>query len=173
MERKIDWISGYNDEIELVYEKGEKNIHIGSLLEELEQMALKEAEESCGFLSMKGKPISREMVLEMTDIQKEIIMYHLSEVGLLEFNPSHDAPKIKVVFSPHIQKVLGCTMFSLLNKLEKIDGSYNELHFPKATLELHFPLGGRSGITKWELLIMQMYPWLSVRDMTYNVIADD
>jgi len=167
MDRKISWITGCHDEIELVYEKAEQNERIGMLLEELEQMALSEAEESCGLLLMNGKPITREMVLAMPERDKEAVMYYLSGVGLAGFNSSFSEPKIAVRFSPHIQKVLGCTLFSVLNRIEKIDGTYN-VRFPKATLELQLPLGGRKGILKWEMLIMQLYPWLSVSDKTYN-----
>ena len=173
MERKIEWVTGCHDEIELVYEKGEQNDNIGSLLSELEQMALREAEESCGLLSMNGKPITREMVLNMSEKDKEIIMYHLSGAGLMEFNPSMSEPKIIVKFSPQIQNVLGCTLFSVLNRIEKIDGAYNVVRFPKATLELQLPLGGRKGMIKWEMLIMQLYPWLSVSEVASNLIAAD
>jgi len=82
MDRKISWITGCHDEIELVYEKAEQNESIGALLSELEQMALKEVEESCGFLAMNNKPITRDMVLSMSARDKETIMYHLSGVGL-------------------------------------------------------------------------------------------
>ena len=171
MDRKINWITGCHDEIELVYEKAEQNQSIGMLLAELEQMALTEAEESCGLLSMNGKSITRDMVLGMSEQDKETVMYYLSGAGLVEFAPSMTEPKIVVKLSPHIQKVLGCTLFSVLNRIEKIDGAYNVV-FPKATLELQLPLGGRKGILKWEMLIMQLYPWLSVSDTSYNVVAD-
>ena len=172
MDRKISWITGCHDEIELVYEKAEQNESIGALLSELEQMALKEAEESCGFLAMNNKPITREVVMGMSTRDKEALMYHLSGVGLMEFNPSMKEPVITVKFSSHIQAVIGCTMFSLLNRIEKIDGSYNAVLFPKATLELQLPLGGKKGMLKWEMLIMQLYPWLSVREVSSNIAAD-
>lgn len=172
MDRKINWITGCHDEIELVYEKAEQNESIGMLLSELEQMALTEAVESCGLLSMNGRAITREMVLGMSERDKETVMYYLSGAGLVEFNPSMSDPIIVVKFSPHIQNVLGCTLFSVLNRIEKIDGAYNVVRFPKATLELQLPLGGRKGMLKWEMLIMQLYPWLSVSDKSYNVVAD-
>jgi len=81
-------------------------------------------------------------------------------------------PVITVKFSSHIQAVLGCTMFSLLNRIEKIDGAYNVVRFPKATLELQVPLGGKKGMFKWEMLIMQLYPWLSVREVSSIIAAD-
>ena len=172
MDRMINWITGCHDEIELVYEKADQNENIGMLLSELEQMALTEAVDSCGLLSMNGRPITREMVLGMSERDKETLMYYLSGAGLLEFNPSMSEPIIVVKFSPHIQKVLGCTLFSVLNRIEKIDGAYNVVRFPKATLELQLPFGGRKGILKWEMLIMQLYPWLSVSEKSYNAVAD-
>ena len=48
MERIINWYSGCRDEIELVYDKADQNALIAAILMELETMALREAEESCG-----------------------------------------------------------------------------------------------------------------------------
>ncbi len=169
--RKISWFSGCHDEIELVYEKAEKDENIGNLLSELEEMALSEAENSCGLLSNDKKPITKEMVSAMSERDKEIFMYHLSCVGILEFSPHMNEPKIIVKFSPQFKNVLGCTMFSLLNRIEKIDGTYNVVCFPNATLEMQLPLGGRKGMFKWEMLIMQLYPWLSIAETSYNAIS--
>lgn len=171
MDRKISWITGCHDEIELVYEKAEQNDNLGSLLSELEQIALNESVASCGFLAINNKPITPEMVMGMSEQDKELIMFHLSEVGLRGFNASMTEPKITVTFGPNIKQVLGCTMFSLLNRLEKIDGAYN-VRFPKATLELQIPLGGRSGMFKWTMLIMQLYPWLSVSEVPSNTVVE-
>lgn len=172
MNRKISWITGCYDEIELVYEKAAQNENAGTLLAELEQMALKEAEENCGLLSMNGMPLAREIVSKMSATGKETVMYYLSDAGLVGFAPSMSEPRITVKFSPCYQKVLGCTMFSVLNRIEKLDGAYNVVRFPEATLELQLPLEGRKGILKWEMLIMQLYPWLSVCEKTYNTLAD-
>ena len=49
-------------------------------------------------------------------------------------------------------RVLGCTMFSLLNRLEKLDGAFNVM-FPKVTLELRVPLAAKKGMLKCEMLI--------------------
>lgn len=117
---------------------------------ELEAMALQEAEESCGMLKMGDKPITREMFLEMGEQDKETVMYYLSGAGLQEFVPSMTEGKITVTFTPHIQRVLGCTMFSVLNRLEKLDGAFNVM-FPKATLELRVPLGAKKGMMKESL----------------------
>lgn len=170
MERKIRWCSGCHDEIELVYEKAGENENRMAALMELETMALQEAEENCGMLRLGDKPVTREMFLEMSERDKETIMYCLSGVGLQTFAPSMSDGKITAIFTPHIQKVLGCTMFSLLNRLEKLDGAFN-IMCPKATLELKVPLGAKKGLVKWEMLIIQLYPWLSVSESSTNTLS--
>lgn len=133
-------------------------------------MALQEAEESCKMLKMGDTPITREMFLQMSEQDKETVMYYLSGAGLQEFVPSMTEGKITVTFSPHIQRVLGCTMFSVLNRLEKLDGAFNVM-FPKATLELRVPLGSEKGMMKCEMLIMQLYPWLSITEASTNTVS--
>ena len=61
-------------------------------------------------------------------------------------------------------------MFSVLNRLEKLDGAFNVL-FPKATLELRVPLGAKKGMMKCEMLIMQLYPWLSITETSTNTVS--
>ena len=75
-------------------------------------------------------------------------------------------------FTPKIQKVLGCTIFNVLNRIEKLDGSINLLS-PKWTLEFQVPLGGEKGLFQWEMLIMQLYPWISVRETSTNEVAEE
>lgn len=171
MNRKIEWKSYCYDEIELVYEKAEANENIASLLSELEEMAQREVEQNYGMISINGQSLTKEKFFDMSDTNKEKIMCLLSQVGLEEFNPSMTEPVIKVILSPHIQKVLGCTMFSILNRLEKLDGAYNEMKFKKATLEIFVPLGGQKGLGKCEMLIMMMYPWLSVSEKSTDIIS--
>ncbi len=98
------------------------------------------------------------------------IICHLADFGLLEFIPSSEEPVITVIFSEVIQELLGCAMFSLLNRLEKLDGAYNQVLFPKATLKLQVPLDCRSGMMKCGMLIMKLYPWLSVSETTVNAV---
>lgn len=170
MERKINWYSGCHDEIELVYDKANEDESIAAALMELETMALREAEENCGMVKMGDKPVTHEMFLEMSEEGKEVVMYYLSNAGLQEFVPSMTEGKITVTFTPYIQRALGCTMFSVLNRLEKLDGAFN-VRFPQAALELKMPLGARKGMMKWEMLIMQLYPWLSVRETSINTVT--
>lgn len=170
MDRKIKWYSGCHDEIELVYDKAEENANIAAILIEFETMALQEAEENCGILKMGDKPITHEMFLDMSEQDKETVMYYLSGVGLQEFVPSMTDGSITVTFTPYIQSVLGCTMFSILNRLEKLDGAFNVM-FPKATLELKVPLGAKKGMVKCVMLIMQLYPWLSITETSINTVS--
>ncbi len=94
MERKINWYSGCYDEIELVYDKANENENIAATLMELETMALQEAEESCVMLKMGDTPITREMFHQMSEQDKEMVMYCLSGAGLQEFVPSMTEGKI-------------------------------------------------------------------------------
>lgn len=171
MERKIHWYSRCHDEIELVYDKANENASIAAILTELETMALKEAEENCGILKLGGNPITRETFLKMNAQDQETVMHYLSRVGLQEFTPSITEGKITVTFTPHIQSVLGCAMFSVLNRLEKLDGAFNLL-FSKATLELRVPLGAKKGIIQCEMLIVQLYPWLSIHEISTNTVSN-
>ena len=170
LERKIEWKSYCYDEIELVYKKVEENENIVPILAELEEMALREAAENCGLLRLGGQPIAKETFQTMSDIEKEQVIYYLSGVGLAGFNSSIKEPVITITLSAHIQMVLGCTMFSILNGLEKLDGAYNTIH-PKAILEIVAPLGGKKGLLKCEILIMALYPWLSVTEKSAEFVS--
>ena len=170
MERKIRWCSGCYDEIELVYDKAKDNENIAAILSEWETMALSEAESHCGMFQMGDAPVTRERFLAMSEQDQERMMCGLSQAGLQDFKTSMADGKITVTFSPQIQQVLGCTMFSVFNRLEKLDGAWN-IRFPKATLEIRVPLGAKKGMLKWEMLMMQFYPWLSVTETSLNTVS--
>lgn len=168
MERKISWRTGCFDEIELVYEKAEKDESIAELLSEMETMALTEAKNNYRVPAFYSAPAMNRF---LNDMDMEGVICHLADLGLLEFIPSTEEPVITVTFSEAIQEVLGCTMFSLLNRLEKLDGAYNKVLFPKAILKLQVPLGCRRGLMKCGMLIMKLYPWLSVSESAFNAGA--
>ncbi|MDO5400926.1 MAG: hypothetical protein Q4F17_08110 [Eubacteriales bacterium] len=172
MERKISWASGVFDEIDLVYERAEKNPQIAAILSELEERALQEGLDNCETFLKDNEPLTKEIYSNLAWYDREMLLYRLAQRGLDRFEPSAEEPIITVTFSARIQQVLGCTMFFLLNRLEKLDGTYNVLHFPKATLHLQVPLGGKKGLMKYEMLIMQLYPWLSVRETSTNEMAE-
>lgn len=170
MDRKIAWKSYRFDEIELVYEKAEGNSELGKLMEELEALALTEAHDNCGLLKTEQGPITAEQFEAMSGSDRETVIYLLSGIGLADIALDYKAAKIMLKLSPMIQRVMGCTMFSILNRLEKLDGSFN-VRCPKATLEIQVPLGGKKGLMKWEMLIMQLYPWLSVHEVSTNEVS--
>ena len=172
MERKIGWSSCEFDEIELVYDKAESNERIGKLLEELETLALSEAKNNCGLLTTDtGGHITPEQFESLCDVDKETVIKVLSNMGIASFTPDINAGVLYLRFTSRIQKVLGCTIFNVLNRIEKLDGSINILH-PKWTLELQVPSGGKKGLFQWEMLMMQLYPWISVRETSTNEVAE-
>lgn len=170
MERKIQWNSGCFDEIDLVYDKAKQNETVAGILSELETGALAEARAYSNKIVIDGRPITPQQFDALPDNAKEYVMSSLSNMGLSSFSSPITEPKITVRLSPHIQYVRCCTAFSILNRLEKLDGSFNMLH-PTATLELQVPLGGKKGMFQIELLIMQLYPWLKVTEVSSNEVA--
>lgn len=170
MERKIEWNCGCFDEIDLVYDKAEENEAIAGILSELETGALAEARAYSHNIQVDGRPITPEQFDTLPDSMKEHVMYSLSGMGLAAFSAPLTEPKITVRLTPHIQLVRCCTAFSILNRLEKLDGAYN-VRFPKATLEIQAPLGGKKGLVQIEMLICLLYPWLSVSEVSTNEVA--
>lgn len=170
MERKIAWNSGIFDELELVYQKAEKNENIAAMLSEIESGALDEARIFDNQLKKNISLIASDNFDDLPDYTKEEMIGILSNEGLISFTPSIDEPKITVVLGPKIQQMLCCTTFRILNSLEKLDGAFN-IRFPSAVLELKVPLGGKKGLFKIEMLIMQLYPWLRVSESSTNQAA--
>ena len=170
MNRRIRWESGVLDEIELVYEKAAANPAAESLLSQLEQGALAEARAHCGMVTSKGCPITPAEYDLLPDAVKEALMAALSQAGLAAFSAPLNEAKITVQLSPRFQEVRCCTAFSILNRLEKLDGTYDALH-PQAMLELQTPLGGKQGLMAIEALIAMLYPWLKVSETSTNEIA--
>lgn len=170
MERKISWGSGCLDEIELVYEKAEENEEIGNLLSEMEEAALQEARNCAPMMKINGTYMTPERFDAMSGPNQEQIIEVLGRSGLSNLTAPLTEPIITIRLSDMIPHVMACTMFNLLNRLEKLDGAYN-VCFPKATLELQVPLGGKKGLMKYEMLIMQLYPWLSVRETSTNELT--
>ena len=161
MERKIHWYSGCFDQIESVYEKASKSESVAKLLSELEDGALSEA-----------RAYTPQQFDTLPDQEKEHVMFTLSTMGLAAFSSENADSKILVKLTPNIQKVLCCTVFSILNHLEKSDSTFNLSH-PATVLELQIPLGGKKGMFPIELLIVQLYPWLEVTEVSSHEIAAD
>ena len=171
MKRRIAWGTCALDEIELVYEKAEENTAIADQLEQLELQALNEAKANIGmFPSDDHKILLSEQFDALSDNDKEILIMLTGNKGLSGLQTDMETATIKIRLSSLIPMVQACTIFSILNTLEKLDGAINVL-IPKWTLELYVPLGGRKGLSQWELLIMQLYPWLSIRELSTNETA--
>lgn len=171
MNRKISWNSMELDEIELVYEKAEKNSGIAALIEQLETQALTEAKNNVGMLKTDGGAfLTPDKFDGLSEFDKETVIKVLGNIGLSALSTEMQTATIIVKLSPVIIKVQACTIFNLLNRIEKLDGAINLLK-PKWTLELQVPLGGKKGMLQWEMLIMQLYPWLSVNETSTNEIA--
>ena len=172
MNRTIAWKSMELDEIELVYEKAEEDSGIASLMEQLEAQALTEAKNNVGMLKTDGGiSLSSEQFDNLSANDKETVIKILGNAGISALNTEIQTAAIIVRLSSIITKVQACTIFNLLNRIEKLDGAINILK-PKWTLELQVPLGGKKGLFQWEMLIMQLYPWISVRETATNEIVE-
>ena len=172
MNRRIAWRSGEFNAIGRVYDKvdGKQNEKV---LEQLEILALSEAKENCGLLTTDGGGhITSEQFDGLSDIDKETVIRVISNIGIESISQDIESGTLYIRLTPKIQKVLGCTIFNILNRLEKMDGVLNML-IPKWTLELQVPLGGKQGLFQWEMLIMQLYPWISVRETSTNEAAEE
>ena len=170
MERTLYSLSEHFDEIDLVYEKAEKNKTTFDIYLDIEKSALAVAENNCHMFISDGATVTEEKFSSLSDEIKSLMIYELSKRGLYGFSPSMEAPEIRVTLTEYSPIVLGCTMFSILNSIEKLDGTYNEI-FPKASLVIEAPFGGKKGLVKLEMMVMLLYPWLSVREESINLIA--
>lgn len=174
MNRKIMWKSDSFDEIELVYEKAQTNSKIENSLEALEEKALEEAQLACsngGLLAAQvGAVLTKEQFYAMSSINIETSIKMLSALGFGSLDIDISSAQIFITLTSRIQNCMGCTVFEILNRLEKLDGSVNILK-PNWTLQLRVPLGGKKGLLQWEILIMQLYPWISVNEVASNEVA--
>ena len=171
MNRKISWESMELDEIELVYEKAEEDPDIAALMEQLETQALTEAKNNIGMLKTDGGAfLTPDQFDGLSESDQETVIRVLGNGGLSALSTEMQTATIRVRLSPLVAQVQACTVFNLLNRFEKLDGAIN-IRNPKWTLELQVPLGGRKGLFRWEMLIMQLYPWISVREISTTEAA--
>lgn len=171
MDWKIRWKTRELDEIELVYEKAEKNPAIGKLLEQLETQALEEVKSNLGMIKTDtGTYLKPEQFDSLPETDKEILIKLLGGAGIASLNNDMQTATITIRLSALITKVQACTVFNILNRIEKLDGAVTVLK-PKWMLKLQVPLGGKKGLIQWEMLIMQLYPWLSVQEESTNDVA--
>jgi len=174
MKRKLNWVTNFFDEIDLIYEKAEENENIGKLLEQLEDKALEEcmaAVAEGGLLATQvGAVLTPEQFHAMSEVDRETAVKMLAEKGFGGIGQDLGEGVLTVRLSPAINHTQACTIFEVLNRLEKLDGTINCLK-PKWTLKLQVPLGGRKGLFQWETLIVLLYPWLSVSEVSTQEAA--
>ena len=164
MRQTISWHSGCQDEMELVYERAEREEHLGAELEALECQALEEARRSCGLLRTAEGPLTPEQFDAMPASAREQVLCRLGRAGVAGMDLDLPAAAVHVKLSPLFGQVMACSIFVLLNSLEKLDGGFSERISGQATLTLHVPLGARRGLMRWEMLLMGLYPWIKCRE---------
>lgn len=157
------------DEIELVYEKAENNQLIANFLETLETQALEEAKMMIDG-PLKGSVLNPGQFDALPDTRKEKVMNVLGNGGIASFDIDMHTATVIIKLSSVINRVQACTVFNILNRIEKLDGAIN-LIIPKWTLDLQVPIGGKKGLFQWEMMIMQLYPWLSVKEESTDEMA--
>lgn len=174
----MKWNSDIYDEFELVYEKIEDKQEIFDIWVQLENAAIEEAKNNCGegglLAAMVGNILSPAQYDDLSDIDKQTSIKILGQQGLGALNIDRSNAYIRIQLTNKINLVKACTIFEILNRLEKIDGTQTMgTDKEKWTLELSVPLGGKKGLMQWEILIMQLYPWLSISEVSSNVISEE
>ena len=169
MEYLFSWESGVFDEMSLVYQRASAKEDTKAQLCALEQKALEELHASFRLIP-RLREMKREDAEALHSEQKEVLIADLAAMGLLRFNAEIRPPVIHVEFSPLLPQLMGCTFFSVLNRIEKLEGGINALA-PKVDLELRVPLGAKKGLFQWEFLLLQLYPWLSIHETSSNLMA--
>ena len=169
-----DWESCYFDEIGLVYEKAEASNQkeiVAPILRQVEEEALKEARDAFDKLPENEKTkLTAETFDDLTQGEKELIVYQLSQMGLSDITTNFDEKKLTMKLSPSIQSATASTLFLVLDKIEKLDGSLNIL-LGDMKLEIQAPIGGQKGLQKYLILISFLYPWLKPSLVSSNILV--
>ena len=174
----MEWNNDVFDEFELVYAKVKNNKEILEIWTRLEKAIIQEAVLNYipGRLlaTATGLFLTPNKFHELNDIDKQTSFKTLGEKGIAFLDMSRSEAHIQIVLSDEINRVKACTVLCILNFLEKIDGTQKiGTDKKKWELELQVPLGGSNGLLQWEMLIMRLYPWVSVREVSTNVIAKE
>jgi len=97
-------------------------------METLERQAYLEAKANVGMLTPNsGKKLTPDQFEGLHATDKETVIRVLGNAGLVVFNTDIEKKTITVECSELITKVQACTVFSVLNRLEKLDGALNVL----------------------------------------------
>ena len=169
---QIQWRSGALDDILLVYERAEADPLAVKLFASLETDALREARQHCGLIRLDDDhAMTREEYDALPEARREAVIARLGESGISDLSLDVQGAKISVTLAPIVPNITACTIFNLLNRLEKLDGSLDQVAQGKVTLALQVPLGGKKGLMMAEMLIVKLYPWLNVRETASNTLA--
>lgn len=170
MNRKISWNSGRLDVINQVYRRAAQSEAAWKFLVDIEDGALAEARNGCAMVRIRGEQLTPEQYDVLSDSAKEAVIAALGNAGITAFTAVDQNTKIVVELSPQVRRVLNCTVFSLLNRLEKLNGAFADQP-EKITLEIQTPAGGKQGLVAVEMLISVLYPWLSVKTVIQGAAA--
>lgn len=144
--------------------KNTRNIlSVDDLIEELEEKILAELNSNISLLDRELGEITPEMISGMSNSEKIPLIDSLAKIGFSEIYLDTDKAVIGFKLSPKFPLVTGCTIFKIILMVGNLEGSLNKGTSEKATLLLSVPLGGEKELFRWELLIMKLAPWLSVR----------
>lgn len=160
MERKIAWQAECFEAMKKVYEKAEKSENAQKILADMENGALEESRANCSLIGTADGDLTPEQYDAMEETAKEEVIALLGSLGLTQINVPEDEAKITVKFSKYAEKALCCTMFSVINCLQQLDGTYNIMFFPQATMEIETPLNNDARQNEFTQLIRELYPWI-------------
>lgn len=122
MDRKLMWESDLFDEIGSLYKKAEGSRRIGKELEKLEQLALSEAEKNCGkgglLTGFFNAELTPEEFNDLDVADKEMAIKYLSGLGLMGIDKI-SKHYIEIYLSRYFIRTCACTMFEILNQLER------------------------------------------------------
>ena len=167
MERKIAWVTGCYEAIELVYQKAEADEETAVLLSALEERALREMGQQCsiGRVKKNGQALTKEWYEQAADADREGLLRAFGGNVLKNFHVDLFPPKCTATFSPLFPQLIGCAMFDVINRLEKLDGAIQIVAGEdKVELELQEPEAEKPGMEEILALLMKLYPWLDIHE---------
>lgn len=150
------------DKIDSIFEKASNKEVSMKILHELQGEAFDEAKTNCHLFRKHGIPYSSEEFDILPEEEKNHMIYALSDVGLSEFELNSKEGKMKAVLSPCFRPIYACTMFSVLNRLQKLDGIIDEVH-EKVEFDIHVPKYGKDCFIHFLTLLVLLYPWLETK----------
>ena len=167
MERKIKWVTGCYEAMELCYAKADADEETAALLSSLEERALRELGEQCsiGRVKKNGKALTKEWYDAASDADREGLLRAFGGNVLRDFHVELVPPKCTATFSPLYPQLIGCVMFDVINRLEKLDGAIQIVAGDdKVELELRQPEAEKPGMEEIFALLQRLYPWLNITE---------